>query len=200
MNANTALRQIARSSRQAYRNYNAPFRIAQSAAVPRRHLVSTTPAALRQCKHVPSSSIATQIRRESSEAKPLTDRPAESAENTDAEGDDVAARKALEPAYELTFTCRKCMNRSSHRVTKQAYHFGTTLITCSGCKNRHLISDHMKIFSDKGITLEDILKEKGQYLRKGRLGEDGDIEFYDEGSNEIGQAEAQAQEQGHDGR
>ena len=45
----------------------------------------------------------------------------------------------------------------------------------------------MKIFSDKGITLEDILKEKGQFLRKGRLGEDGDVEFYDESSNEIGQ-------------
>jgi len=43
-----------------------------------------------------------------------------------------------------------------------------------------LISDHLKIFSDKNITLEDIMKEKGQLLRKGRLGTDGDIEFYDD--------------------
>lgn len=93
---------------------------------------------------------------------------------------DLAARKALEPAYDLSFTCRQCLTRSTHRVTKQAYHKGTTLITCKGCKNRHLISDHLKVFSDKSITLEDILREKGEFLRKGRLGEDGDIEFYEE--------------------
>jgi protein import protein ZIM17 len=105
--------------------------------------------------------------------------------------EEIAARKAQEPAYEITFTCRKCLDRSSHRITKQAYHFGTTLITCPGCKNRHLISDHLKIFSDKSVTLEDILREKGQFLKKGRLGEDGDIEFYDETRNEIGQKLAQ---------
>jgi mitochondrial protein import protein ZIM17 len=96
------------------------------------------------------------------------------------EADEIAARKAQEPAYEMHFTCRKCLHRSSHRITKQAYHFGTTLVTCPGCKNRHLISDHLKIFSDQSITLEDIMKEKGQLLRKGRLSEDGDIEFYDD--------------------
>lgn len=37
-----------------------------------------------------------------------------------------------------------------------------------------------QIFSDKKVTIEDILKEKGQYLRKGRIGEDGDVEFYDD--------------------
>ena len=31
-------------------------------------------------------------------------------------------------------------------------------------------------------------------MRKGRLGEDGDIEFYDEENNEIGQAQKQEQE------
>lgn len=49
------------------------------------------------------------------------------------------------PAYELTFTCKKCTTRSSHRVSKQGYHHGTVLITCPGCKNRHLISDHLKV-------------------------------------------------------
>ena len=49
------------------------------------------------------------------------------------------------PAYELTFTCKQCTTRSSHRVSKQGYHHGTVLITCPGCKNRHLISDHMKV-------------------------------------------------------
>ncbi|KAI7152163.1 hypothetical protein KC349_g9101 [Hortaea werneckii] len=122
-----------------------------------------------------SSSSSSSSSPSSSAPRPLTD-----SEPNPQDPEEIAARKAQEPAYEMTFTCRACLERSSHRITKQAYHFGTTLITCPGCKNRHLISDHLKIFSDKNITLEDILKEKGQYLKKGRLGEDGDIEFFDE--------------------
>ncbi|KAG4302355.1 hypothetical protein PCK1_001337 [Pneumocystis canis] len=47
-------------------------------------------------------------------------------------------------------------------MTKQAYCNGTVIIQCPYCKNRHLISDHLKIFSDKSITIEDIMKEKGE--------------------------------------
>lgn len=72
------------------------------------------------------------------------------------------------------------MHRSSHRITKQAYHFGTVLVNCPGCKNRHLIADHMKIFSDESITIEDIMREKGEFIKKGSLGADGDVEFYDD--------------------
>jgi protein import protein ZIM17 len=57
----------------------------------------------------------------------------------------IAARKALQPCYDMTFTCKKCLDRSSHRITKQAYHFGTVLVNCPGCKSRHLIADHMKV-------------------------------------------------------
>ena len=49
------------------------------------------------------------------------------------------------PAYELTFTCKPCKHRSTHRITKQGYHKGTVLITCPECSNRHLISDHLKV-------------------------------------------------------
>jgi len=149
--------------------------------------------ATRQCSHrstlphkpLPniSSRIANQLRRESTTAtgsRPLTDRDGGSDTTQLSEEELTSARKAQEPAYDITFTCRKCLERSSHRITKQAYHFGTTLITCPKCKNRHLISDHLKIFSDTSVTLEDILREKGEYLKKGRLGEDGDVEFYDE--------------------
>ncbi|KAF2640038.1 zf-DNL-domain-containing protein, partial [Massarina eburnea CBS 473.64] len=86
------------------------------------------------------------------------------------------------PAYELTFTCKVCSTRSSHRVSKQGYHHGTVLISCPGCKNRHLMSDHMKIFSDKSITIEDILREKGSLVKRGTLSDEGDVEFWDDGT------------------
>lgn len=57
----------------------------------------------------------------------------------------AAHRNPDEPIYQLTFTCRVCKERSSHTVSKQGYHKGTVLITCSGCKGRHLISDHLRV-------------------------------------------------------
>ncbi|KAL5120865.1 hypothetical protein ACEQ8H_001051 [Pleosporales sp. CAS-2024a] len=87
------------------------------------------------------------------------------------------------PSYELTFTCNVCSTRSSHRLSKQGYHHGTVLITCPDCKNRHLISDHLKIFSDKSVTIEDLLREKGDLVKKGSLSPDGDVEFWDDGSS-----------------
>lgn len=114
-------------------------------------------------------------------------------------GDQAAPPEDTPPAYQLTFTCKPCSTRSTHRVTKQGYHHGTTLITCPNCKSRHLISDHLKIFSDEGITLEDILsktlpdgKPLTDLLKKGKLGMrqgamianegDEDIEFWEDGT------------------
>ncbi|KAG5436950.1 hypothetical protein PCANB_001360 [Pneumocystis canis] len=68
----------------------------------------------------------------------------------------------ITPSYLITFTCQRCSNRTTHRMTKQAYCNGTVIIQCPHCKNRHLISDHLKIFSDKSVTIEDIMKEKGK--------------------------------------
>ncbi|KAJ9164554.1 hypothetical protein NKR19_g1193, partial [Coniochaeta hoffmannii] len=84
------------------------------------------------------------------------------------------------PQYELTFTCIPCGTRSKHKVSKQGYHHGTVLIACPGCKNRHVIADHLKIFSDKRITVEDLMREKGRLVKRGTL--DGDVEFWDDGS------------------
>ena len=90
------------------------------------------------------------------------------------------------PEYQLSFTCKKCSERSTHKISKQGYHHGTVLVQCPGCKNRHLISDHLKIFSDKRITLEDILAEKGETLKKAHLevkmGNDGVLELEKDGS------------------
>lgn len=56
------------------------------------------------------------------------------------------------PSYELTFTCNVCKTRSSHRLSKQGYHHGTVLISCPDCKNRHLISDHLKVGGGTRLT------------------------------------------------
>ncbi|KAF4943633.1 hypothetical protein FSARC_14869 [Fusarium sarcochroum] len=87
--------------------------------------------------------------------------------------------------YQLSFTCVPCGHRSHHNVSKQGYHHGSTLITCPECRNRHIISDHLNIFGDRKITVEDLMKEKGQLVKRGSLGEDGDIEFWPEESLQI---------------
>ncbi|KAH7410265.1 DNL zinc finger-domain-containing protein [Phaeosphaeria sp. MPI-PUGE-AT-0046c] len=87
------------------------------------------------------------------------------------------------PSYEMTFTCNVCKTRSSHRLSKQGYHKGTVLVGCPECKNRHLISDHLKIFSDTSVTIEDLMREKGNLVKKGSLSADGDVEFWDDGSS-----------------
>ncbi|SCU96219.1 LAME_0F15390g1_1 [Lachancea meyersii CBS 8951] len=74
----------------------------------------------------------------------------------------TAAIKTDKPAMMIAFTCKKCNTRSSHTMSKQAYTKGTVLIQCPGCKSRHLIADHLKIFSDSSITVQDILGAKGE--------------------------------------
>ncbi|KAK4229343.1 DNL zinc finger-domain-containing protein [Podospora fimiseda] len=90
-----------------------------------------------------------------------------------------------QPSYELTFTCIPCSTRSRHIISKQGYHHGSVLIACPSCKNRHVISDHLKIFGDKNITVEDILREKGQLVKKGVLSNEDDLEFWDDGTETV---------------
>ncbi|EHY60662.1 hypothetical protein ABEF92_001192 [Exophiala dermatitidis] len=106
------------------------------------------------------------------------------------------------PSYQLSFTCKPCLFRSTHKVTKHGYHHGTVLITCPSCKARHVIADHLKVFLDTKSTLEDILREraeKGQdftkLLKKGKLGirpgalvgneGEEDIEFWEDGTETL---------------
>lgn len=55
-------------------------------------------------------------------------------------------------------------------------------MTCPGCKNRHIIADNLKIFGEKKMNIEDILREKGQDVRKGTVSAEGDIEFWEDGT------------------
>jgi len=74
----------------------------------------------------------------------------------------IGSFKVEKPQYMLAFTCKKCDHRSSHTISKQAYHHGTVMVKCPKCNNRHLIADHLKIFNDNHITIEDIMKAKGE--------------------------------------
>ncbi|OAG11333.1 zf-DNL-domain-containing protein [Paraphaeosphaeria sporulosa] len=144
----------------------------------------------RRLFHAPRTSTSTLRRPLPILARPHLPRAAVRYESTPASNSPGTTTAAPEsrlerdqvPAYELTFTCKACTTRSSHRVSKQGYHHGTVLISCPGCKNRHLISDHMKIFSDKSVTLEDLMREKGDLIKRGTLSSGGDVEFWDDGS------------------
>lgn len=76
----------------------------------------------------------------------------------------MATLKVDKPMMMIAFTCKKCNTRSSHTMSKQAYTGGTVLIKCPSCNARHLIADHLKIFRDDSVTIEDILKAKGESL------------------------------------
>jgi mitochondrial protein import protein ZIM17 len=39
-----------------------------------------------------------------------------------------------------------------------------------------------QIFIDKATTIEDLMRDKGQLVKKGSLSEDGDLEFWDDGT------------------
>ncbi|KAI5847295.1 DNL zinc finger-domain-containing protein [Morchella snyderi] len=67
----------------------------------------------------------------------------------------------IKPSYQLTVTCRPCAHRSTHSISKQGYHHGSVMITCPGCRNRHVISDHLKIFGETARSFEDILSQSG---------------------------------------
>ncbi|KAI1796714.1 zf-DNL-domain-containing protein [Ganoderma leucocontextum] len=89
-----------------------------------------------------------------------------------------------QPKLSLTFTCtvEGCGHRSTHQFTKRSYTRGIVLVQCPGCKNRHLIADHLGWFKEstddgKLKTVEDLLRAKGEKVRRGRIHVDGVVEY-----------------------
>ncbi|KAI7859485.1 DNL zinc finger-domain-containing protein [Circinella umbellata] len=81
----------------------------------------------------------------------------------------------VDPKHQLLigFTCEVCKERSHHVMSKLAYTKGVVLIECPGCKNRHLIADNLGWFKDQSTTVEDLVKEKGEAIRKVVVDKDG---------------------------
>ncbi|KAL0572424.1 hypothetical protein V5O48_009542 [Marasmius crinis-equi] len=95
-----------------------------------------------------------------------------------------ALPNSIEPKLSMTFTCtvEGCGTRSSHEFTKRSYEKGIVLVQCPGCHNRHLIADHLGWFKEsteegKLRTVEDLLRAKGEKIKRGRMNADGDIEY-----------------------
>ncbi|PQE29284.1 DNL zinc finger domain-containing protein [Rutstroemia sp. NJR-2017a BBW] len=154
------LRALSRQTIPKYRPFFRSIHPTASPALPPRLLATKT------------NSFAQSIRHYST---PLTDAP------NSPDSQESSPTRAPQPSYDLTFTCTPCSYRSTHRISKQGYHYGSVLITCPECRNRHVISDHLGIFGDRNITIEDLMREQGQIVKKGTLSEDGNLEFWSDG-------------------
>ncbi|VDN87230.1 unnamed protein product [Brugia pahangi] len=70
----------------------------------------------------------------------------------------------------LTYTCREKTNFKGPKfLSEKAYKEGVVIVTCDSCKNYHLIADNLGWFpQSKGSrNIEEILKEKGEEVKKG---------------------------------
>lgn len=59
---------------------------------------------------------------------------------------------------------------------------GIVIVQCPGCENRHLIADHLGWFKEstedgKLKTIEDLMRAKGEKVRRGSIDRNGVIEY-----------------------
>ena len=66
-----------------------------------------------------------------------------------------------DPKFFLAFNCKICTERNHNLVSKISLQKGTVLIRCNGCKNLHLICDHLNWFGEGKQGLEQVLAAKG---------------------------------------
>jgi mitochondrial protein import protein ZIM17 len=96
-------------------------------------------------------------------------------EKNDENFSDIPGVKTQGEKYAMVYTCTVCETRSIKKISKQGYHHGCVLVRCPGCKNLHLIADHLGIFEDKGWTIESYLTQTGEKFKK--VNEEGVLEL-----------------------
>ncbi|KAJ2235967.1 hypothetical protein H4R99_001771 [Coemansia sp. RSA 1722] len=133
-------------------------RLARGPAVQRHAL--HVPRALQQTATSRPSAIFSALRRKSTDTKASA--PVQSV----TAGAPTAAADPQQARMLIGFTCKVCNHRQYKNMSKQAYTKGVVLIQCDSCKNRHLIADHLGWFRDSSITIQDIMKEKGEAIRE----------------------------------
>ncbi len=69
----------------------------------------------------------------------------------------------------VLYTCKVCETRSARQISKLGYSHGSVLLRCPGCKNLHLLSDHLGWFDDDAHDAESLLKARGELVRRGAL-------------------------------
>ncbi|PIL24918.1 hypothetical protein GSI_12805 [Ganoderma sinense ZZ0214-1] len=184
------------SLRQAFRllqhSVLAPPKLSSSMVHHAFHYRGVAPSNLRNSARTFSSSLL-RLRDDSSAP---TSRPADQASRSASEASGASAPQSQthitleppEPKLSMTFTCtvEGCGYRSTHQFTKRSYTSGIVLVQCPGCKNRlparHLIADHLGWFKEstedgKLKTVEDLLRVKGEKVRRGRIDAGGVVEY-----------------------
>ncbi|KAJ7780171.1 DNL zinc finger-domain-containing protein [Mycena maculata] len=167
-----------------FRNTGIPP-ILRSLVAPHPSLPATLAVQLRLRLGVRPNSLAASRRSAGySTAAPGVSEPGPGAQSELATTSSQALPEAIAPKLSLTFTCTAdgCAQRSTHQFSKQAYESGLVLVQCPGCKNRHLIADHLGWFKEsteegKLRTIEDILRARGETVTRGTLGSDGVVEY-----------------------
>ncbi|XP_053977145.1 uncharacterized protein LOC128875531 [Hylaeus volcanicus] len=74
----------------------------------------------------------------------------------------------LEGKLKLAFTCKRCSHRNNNIISKLAYEKGVVIVRCNGCKNNHLIADHLGWFTEMKAyrNIERLLAAKGETVTK----------------------------------
>mmetsp|Transcript_10802 Transcript_10802/g.16745 ORF Transcript_10802/g.16745 Transcript_10802/m.16745 type:complete len:235 (+) Transcript_10802:142-846(+) len=65
--------------------------------------------------------------------------------------------------YTLVYTCKVCDTRQLCKIHKIAYNSGIVIVTCKGCKNRHLIADPGGLLDTPDFkNIQQYLEAKGE--------------------------------------
>jgi hypothetical protein len=69
---------------------------------------------------------------------------------------------------------RTCLRRGPTHALQLAYSSGVVLVRCPGCRNLHLVADHLGYFEDDAVDVEGLLRSRGEAVRRGTLPAGGD--------------------------